>query len=629
MPNHPRTSATGQRSVLSRIVSCSTKLSKEDSIYTRILLFRQQNPTPSSISAENLRYCLRCQTKECHCASPVIPAVVPVISNDQKVYEHYSAFCRTVAHIEPTSIVDWDAARASQVPTANSVEHPYKVDLYRDDDFIGWHKFFYSQTYGSPRERAEAFGKVFDRFKTDVTARCKWCHCHVEKEAGLVKYRYCELCRDVLNDLEEVRCLSEVAHPITFDMHVARATSLPFIRKQIVPAATKGPGSLFIPTRVLEVKPRKWWCPQCTEHVTLTTIGDLKVTFDRPGKYASKDHECDDNLRVQACIDHQIVSRWLYNTESITLYTTRKSVARFLPNPTDKPHGYREVCQSGRIPHREPNRLGILRFKITARRAEVDGERYQSFIDQYQQWCTSTKYCKHGLLNDDSCVLCATTKYVPVVDFLRDATLCTHRNLRSFPFSTGERITLCPDCGYQQGHKVLKERRFESAANIVNNHWNNQLEFFGLPTEKELGAEDYLLSNKPAWDFERQSAEDDRTVTPVTVDGADTESDRTIDRSSRDYRADKIWKEAEHVMPTQSQCILCGDEFYDRAGTLHCSDNHRKRWSEIQQKDWEIVRRSVRVLSKITQTHQWGLLSTITIKTWFKRLWAEGIAACL
>ena len=38
---------------------------------------------------------------------------------------------------------------------------------------------------------------------------------------------------------------------------------------------------------------------------------------------------------------------------------------------------------------------------------------------------------------------------------------CKHADIRSFTFSTGETITLCPDCGHTNGHDVLKQEGWE------------------------------------------------------------------------------------------------------------------------------------------------------------------------
>jgi hypothetical protein len=56
-------------------------------------------------------------------------------------------------------------------------------------------------------------------------------------------------------------------------------------------------------------------------------------------------------------------------------------------------------------------------------------------------------------------------------------------NIRSFAFSTGETITLCPSCGHETGHDILRKFSMAPVTEDVNNLWGDMLQRQSLSME--------------------------------------------------------------------------------------------------------------------------------------------------
>jgi len=181
------------------------------------------------------------------------------------------------------------------------------------------------------------------------------------------------------------------------------------------------------------------------------------------------------------------------------------------------------------------------------------------------------------------------------IDNLAGAQVCTHRLKRSFTFSTGETITLCPDCGKAKGHAVLLVENIFKASDACTLFYGELLCKAGLSEYAGLNSNlSYMTPNKMIAMEHARTARLLWGGTRVKLnswasekDGEDSkygDGETSIsDRSVRDYRASQIRKAHEDVLPTAAVCARtrCGKSFANRKGTKHCSDTCRKmHWKE-------------------------------------------------
>ena len=397
------------------------------------------------------------------------------------------------------------------------------------------------------------------------------------------------------------------------------------------------------------------------------TIDGVQVAFDRKqtvflgqqktekkGKYVPENHVCPALVGTvedqHNTIDQQLLSEWLHNKNAIALQTSYQQRVGHLHKvfaiPADAhdrltvPDAVLDAREKRNNRHVSPiaDVLVVTRrvnawLSINGRSSWLLEKCNQRVSPQHYAICPETLpgRCRHEL-SKERCSICN-----PIEVVVPSKPRCNHVNSRSHTFTAGETIQFCPDCDYKNTERrtIFGTSPVESAIEIVRKEeqlrreWNARLATEDLPTEATLMGEEERLKHKanPHFVIERQAARQDGRVCQVNTSSIGLDSlgfGITKDRCSRDYRADERWNKEAHVLPTLGRCVLCGDEFFDRAGTLHCSDNHRKRYSELRA---EFVRRNT---LDIPQLPQWSLSNCVTtINTWFKHLWVEEIAAWL
>jgi hypothetical protein len=246
----------------------------------------------------------------------------------------------------------------------------------------------------------------------------------------------------------------------------------------------------------------------------------------------------------------------------------------------------------------------------------------------------------------------------PTID--NQAERCKHPLKRSFTFSTGKTITLCPDCGKATGHSVtwldclrldgtipgptreyiafynlrLKELALSLSAEwamqqlkdgyqlcndcgeiAVNGdfvcsrrdgHYTHQI---CDPTKKPLDLSEDAYRISKSWlrgdlSYFADAEEQDGTGRVNTAGwvGTDHEGSRA-DYCSRDARAKQRRRE-RGVAPTKNTCAYCDGEFSNRANTDTCCENCGKRYSE-EKRVWEPwIMKAYRVGNKLALTKQ-------------------------
>lgn len=159
----------------------------------------------------------------------------------------------------------------------------------------------------------------------------------------------------------------------------------------------------------------------------------------------------------------------------------------------------------------------------------------------------------------------------PIKPFLGDylaatsARTCTHHNLRSFNFSTGETIKKCLDCTAfdKQRITILKTGKLsESRVLRTQQRWEERLNAEGLPAEPPDNP--IVLSHK-------QLRKDLEAIEHAQA--------ATADNGKSDDRASRIRKEVKTNTEAQRNCEGCGVLFVpNHASRTHCYDeNCRKR----------------------------------------------------
>lgn len=169
--------------------------------------------------------------------------------------------------------------------------------------------------------------------------------------------------------------------------------------------------------------------------------------------------------------------------------------------------------------------------------------------------------CKHNIKVDD-CQVCSPLP----LDYLANKVICFHRNLRSFTFSTGETVKMCPDCDTFDARRTGILTTVPKLADATMQHtvqrWEERLEAKGLPKE---------LPDNPIVSF----------VPSMKMDKIEHAQAGDIGKASsakNNYRASQIRKQVKTNTEATRKCLGCGGSFVPtRKGQLYHSDNCRKQ----------------------------------------------------
>ena len=198
----------------------------------------------------------------------------------------------------------------------------------------------------------------------------------------------------------------------------------------------------------------------------------------------------------------------------------------------------------------------------------------------------------------------------PPIDLLANVRICVHRRKRSFPFTTGGAISLCPDCGMTHGHNVLQQKTkapiemlFE-VGQTVNCKMRDGQVMEGEVIEADTpgkryvrvkfgGAECLVLKLKPKELWEKQLEAKGLPAEPrdnpivltreqlrkelEAIEAAQAAEGKASAAKS-DYRASQIRKDIKTNTEAPRTCVGCGEAFVPtRKGQLYHSDNCRKQ----------------------------------------------------
>jgi hypothetical protein len=193
-------------------------------------------------------------------------------------------------------------------------------------------------------------------------------------------------------------------------------------------------------------------------------------------------------------------------------------------------------------------------------------------------------HCKHGFKTTiEPCTYCSgTVSPVVVKDYLAEP--CQHLSMRSFTFSTGETIKMCPDCSnaFTSTTETLNafDKQRENVLRKASTRADARMQHTVQRLEEKLEAEG--LSKEPS---RNPIVSTFSSVKMDNIEHAKEAHAKEAHSNKNDYRASQIRKDVKPNTEASRKCPGCGIVFVpNHKSRKYCSDNCKKRHFKQRQR---------------------------------------------